>query len=44
MPGQFVHVLPGTTDPLLRRPISLYDVDKKLKYCLALQEVSRERH
>ncbi len=27
-PGQFVHVRPGTTlDPLLRRPLSLYDVD-----------------
>ncbi len=29
--GQFVHVLPAKNlDPLLRRPISLYDVDKKL--------------
>lgn len=29
-PGQFVHVRPGATyDPLLRRPLSLYDVDKK---------------
>lgn len=27
-PGQFVHVLPGTTmDPLLRRPISLHGID-----------------
>jgi dihydroorotate dehydrogenase electron transfer subunit len=29
-PGQFLHVRPGSTnDPLLRRPISLYDVDQK---------------
>lgn len=29
-PGQFVHILPcQASDPLLRRPISLYDVDKK---------------
>lgn len=29
-PGQFVHIIPSNTrDPLLRRPISLYDVDKK---------------
>lgn len=27
-PGQFVHVLPGTTrDPLLRRPVSLHGID-----------------
>lgn len=30
-PGQFVHVKVGDTmDPLLRRPLSIYDVDKKL--------------
>jgi dihydroorotate dehydrogenase electron transfer subunit len=29
-PGQFVHLKPGLTrDPLLRRPLSLFDVDKK---------------
>ncbi len=31
-PGQFVQVLcsePGSTDPLLRRPFSVYDVDKE---------------
>lgn len=40
MPGQFVHVLPGTTfDPLLRRPISLYDVDKKLGSITLLYKV-----
>lgn len=28
-PGQFIHVLVGSeTDPLLRRPLSLYDVDQ----------------
>ncbi len=28
-PGQFLHVRPGNTnDPLLRRPLSLYDVDQ----------------
>lgn len=30
-PGQFVHIRSGSThDPLLRRPLSLYDVDKRL--------------
>lgn len=29
-PGQFLHVRPGNTnDPLLRRPLSLYDVDQE---------------
>ncbi len=29
-PGQFIHLLPSPTfDPLLRRPISLYDIDKE---------------
>ncbi len=29
-PGQFIHLLPSSTlDPLLRRPISLYDIDRK---------------
>ncbi|NLB87888.1 MAG: dihydroorotate dehydrogenase electron transfer subunit, partial [Syntrophomonadaceae bacterium] len=40
MPGQFVHILPGNTlDPLLRRPISLYDVDKKLGSITLLYKV-----
>lgn len=40
MPGQFVHVLPSTVlDPLLRRPISLYDVDKKLGSITLLYKV-----
>lgn len=40
MPGQFVHVLPGSTlDPLLRRPISLYDVDKNLGSITLLYKV-----
>jgi dihydroorotate dehydrogenase electron transfer subunit len=39
-PGQFVHLRPGQThDPLLRRPLSLYDVDKKLGSITLLYKV-----
>ncbi len=38
--GQFLQVLPGENyDPLLRRPISLYDVDKKLGSITLLYKV-----
>lgn len=40
MPGQFVHVKVGDTlDPLLRRPLSIYDVDKKLGSITLLYKV-----
>lgn len=39
-PGQFVHVKVGDNmDPLLRRPLSLYDVDKKLSSITLLYKV-----
>ncbi|SHH06491.1 dihydroorotate oxidase B, electron transfer subunit [Thermosyntropha lipolytica DSM 11003] len=39
-PGQFVHVkVGGTMDPLLRRPLSIYDVDKKLGSITLLYKV-----
>ncbi|MBO8159413.1 dihydroorotate dehydrogenase electron transfer subunit [Thermosyntropha sp.] len=39
-PGQFVHVKTGgTMDPLLRRPLSLYDVDEKLNSITLLYKV-----
>lgn len=40
MPGKFVHVRPGlTNDPLLRRPLSIYDVDHKLGSVTLLYKV-----
>lgn len=39
-PGQFVHIRPGATyDPLLRRPLSLYDVDRRLGSITLLYKV-----
>lgn len=39
-PGQFVHIRPGkTSDPLLRRPLSLYDVDQGLGSITLLYKV-----
>lgn len=39
-PGQFVHLRPGSTnDPLLRRPLSLYDVNQKLGSITVLYKV-----
>lgn len=39
-PGKFVHVRPGiTSDPLLRRPLSIYDVDRKLGSVTLLYKV-----
>ncbi len=39
-PGQFIHLLPSSTlDPLLRRPISLYDVDRKKETITLLYKV-----
>lgn len=39
-PGQFIHVkVNATHDPLLRRPLSIYDVDKKLGSITLLYKV-----
>lgn len=39
-PGQFVHIRPGfSSDPLLRRPLSLYDVDQGLGSITLLYKV-----
>lgn len=39
-PGQFVHIVPDLDNgPLLRRPLSLYDVDKKLGSITLLYKV-----
>ena len=39
-PGQFIHIKPGLRDqPLLRRPLSIYDVDKRLGSVTLLYKV-----